>query len=123
MSLRTVAGATPSIVVAVTHLPYCNAAGVPEFETLPPPAAVEALAWPGVVKSQVIEAVFVRTRSAVKVAFADEVIYSAFSGAPPVKPARAAWTNAVVAIEVSLSPGLGVGALGSPVKVGLAIKA
>lgn len=38
----------------------------------------------------------------------------------PVNEAKAFTTNAVVAIEVSLSPAAGVGAFGSPVNVGLA---
>src|SRR5262245_14690038 len=37
-SLRTVAGATPWMVVAVTHLAYCPAVGVPLLLTLPPVA-------------------------------------------------------------------------------------
>src|SRR5262245_2514539 len=42
------------------------------------------------------------------------------AAAPPPPAATAAVTNAVVAILVSLSPGEGVGAFGSPVNVGLA---
>src|SRR6188768_3067414 len=90
MSVSTVAAATPWIVVAVTHLAYCPTVGVPELLTLPPPAAVLALAWPGVVKSQVIDAVLVSTRSLVSVASADAVMYSAPTGAPPPPPGGAA---------------------------------
>src|SRR5215831_6472607 len=42
---------------------------------------------------------------------------------PAVEAATAAVTNAVVATEVSLSPGAGVGAVGLPVKAGLASSA
>src|SRR6478735_12303012 len=86
MSLNTVGGATPWIVVAVTHLAYCPNVGVPELLTLPPPAVVLALAWPGVVKSQVIVAVLISTRSLVRVASVAAVMYSALVGAPPPPP-------------------------------------
>src|SRR6185436_19301448 len=89
MSLNTVAGATPWIVVEVTHLAYWPDVGVPLLETLPPPTAV-ALACPGVEKSQVIDAVLVSTRSAVSVASEAAVTYSAVVGAPPPPPPPAA---------------------------------
>ena len=83
MSESTVAVDTPWMVVAVAHLAYCPDVGVPELLTLPPPAEVLALAWPGVVKSQVIDAVLVSTRSVVSVASVAAVIYCASLRAPP----------------------------------------
>jgi hypothetical protein len=77
---------TPSIVVDVTQRAICPLAGVPDVETLPPPAELLARSWPGVVRSQVMVAESVTTRSLVRVGSTPAVMYEAPTGAPPPEP-------------------------------------